>query len=550
AAARDDPRLLRRRRRRHRHWLRHAHRLGRCALRHSGGTSGPGLPLQGHGKAHEAGGARLHEGDLLHRADRLQRTGRAPHGAGEPGRAQGRARDVHAQLRADDGSQRAAHPALGQGHGRAARAPRRRARSGPTREAHRRLLQQPGLSGGRQGLLREAPPAVPGSLIAPGQDAPMPPQSLKIDNARYVVIVDRERRIMQDGSILIEDGKVRRVGKAASLANAQAERVIDARHLVVTPGFVNGHMHISYAHAVRGIFPDNLASPLNHVFKLQTAMTEEEEHATTLLGLVELLKSGTVCFVDPGSTKFPDACLQAYEDAGIRVILGECVSDQEAPFPLPRYAASEAATRTGAFLDKWHGRLDGRIRAWAMPFSPETCPRTAAKGGRGVPEHGRMPELLAKGGKVALGCDSPNNSHHLDIVRAMNMAAIQYKDARQDTRLIPAEAALEMATLVGAQALGVDDEIGSIEPGKKADLVLFDTQRPEWQALFNPINNLVYNADGRSVHTVIVDGRVRVDAYRQTFVDEPRLFAQVQEIGEKLQRRTGTTFPRSRWPIL
>jgi cytosine/adenosine deaminase-related metal-dependent hydrolase len=107
-----------------------------------------------------------------------------------------------------------------------------------------------------------------------------------------------------------------------------------------------------------------------------------------------------------------------------------------------------------------------------------------------------------------------------------------------------------MATLVGAQALGVDGEIGSIEPGKKADLVLFDTQRPEWQTLFNPVNNLVYNADGRSVHTVIIDGRVRVDAYRQTFVDEPRLFTQVQEIGEKLQRRTGTSFPRSRWPIL
>jgi 5-methylthioadenosine/S-adenosylhomocysteine deaminase len=459
----------------------------------------------------------------------------------------------------------------------------------------------------------------------------MPPQSLKIDNARYVVTVDRERRIIQDGSILIEDGKISRVGKAASLASTRADRVIDAGHLLVTPGFVNGHMHISYAHAVRGIFPDNLASPLSHVFKLQMAMTEEEEHATTLLGLVELLKSGTVCFVDPGSTKFPDACLQAYDDAGIRVIIGECVSDQDAPFPLPRYSTSEAVKKTAAFLGKWQGRLDGRINAWAMPFSPETCsadllrgvksvadehktfltlhhgsgpqarkdyqarhgktpteylesigvlganvvlahslgvddseieclartgtkvamcPVTAAKGGRGVPEHGRMPELLTKGVKVALGCDSPNNSNHLDIVRAMNMAAIQYKDARQDTRMIPAEAALEMATIVGAQALGVDGEIGSIEPGKKADLVLFDTQRPEWQALFNPINNLVYNADGRSVHTVIVDGKVVIDAYRQTFVDEPRLFAKVQEIGEKLQTRTGTTFPRSRWQIV
>jgi len=162
----------------------------------------------------------------------------------------------------------------------------------------------------------------------------------------------------------------------------------------------------------------------------------------------------------------------------------------------------------------------------------------------------RLPELLARGVKVALGCDSPNNSNHLDIVRVLNMAAIQYKDARQDMNQMPAETALEMATLTGAQALGLGDELGSIEPGKKADLVMFDTQRPEWQALWNPINNLVYNADGRSVHTVVVDGRVVVDTYRQSFVDESRLFATVQEIGERLQTRTGVSFPRSRWPVV
>jgi cytosine/adenosine deaminase-related metal-dependent hydrolase len=178
------------------------------------------------------------------------------------------------------------------------------------------------------------------------------------------------------------------------------------------------------------------------------------------------------------------------------------------------------------------------------------CPVTAAKGARGVPEHGRMPELLQRGVRVALGSDSPNNSNHLDMVRTMNMAAIQYKDARQDMRQIPAEQALEMATLLGAQALGLGDALGSIEPGKCADLVCFDTRRPEWQALFNPVNNLVYNADGRSVHTVIVDGRVVIDGYRQTFVDEERLFARVQEIGERLLARTGVALPRSRWPIV
>jgi 5-methylthioadenosine/S-adenosylhomocysteine deaminase len=457
------------------------------------------------------------------------------------------------------------------------------------------------------------------------------PGTIKIDHARYVITVDQERRIIQDGAILIDGSRISRVGKASELANIGADRVIDARHMVVTPGFFNGHMHISYAHCVRGIFPDDQGSPLNHVFALQAAMTEEEEYATTLLGLLELVKNGSVCFLDPGSTKFPDACLQAYQDAGIRVVIGECVIDRESPLALPRYPTSEAIARTAAYVKKWDGRLDGRMRAWAMPFSAETCtpeliaaskriadetgtgltlhhnsgaaarkdyqakhgttpteylekigalgpnvvlahvlgigddeidciartgtavamcPSTAAKGARGVGAHGRMPELLAKNVRIALGCDSPNNSNYLDLVRAMNMAAVQYKDARQDIRLIPAETAVEMATRLGAAALGGGDDLGAIEPGRKADLVLFDTQRPEWQALFNPINNLVYNADGRSVHTVVIDGRVVVDAYRQSFVDEARLFARVQEIGEGLQARTGITFPRSRWPII
>ena len=455
--------------------------------------------------------------------------------------------------------------------------------------------------------------------------------TLKIENARYLITVDQTRRIIQDGSVLVEGSQISRVGKAAELADVRADRVIDARHMVVTPGFCNGHMHISYAHCVRGIFPDDQGSPLKHVFALQMAMTEEEEYSTTLLGLLELVKNGTVCFLDPGSTKFPDACLQAYEDAGIRVVIGDCVIDRDSPLALPRYPTAEAIARTSAFVKKWDGRLQGRMRAWAMPFSAETCtpeliqaskriadetgtgltlhhnsgpsarkdyaaahgttptgyleklgalgpnvllahvlgideteidaiartatavamcPSTAAKGGRGIAAHGRMPELLARGVRIALGCDSPNNSNYLDLVRAMNMAAVQYKDARQDMTVIPAEAAVEMATRLGAAALGQGDRLGTIEPGRKADLVLFDTQRPEWQALFNPINNLVYNADGRSIHTVIIDGRVVVDAYRQSFVEEGKLFSTVQDIGERLQARTGITFPRSRWPIV
>ena len=79
--------------------------------------------------------------------------------------------------------------------------------------------------------------------------------------------------------------------------------------------------------------------------------------------------------------------------------------------------------------------------------------------------------------------------------------------------------------------------------------MLFDTRRPEWRTIFNPVNNLVYSADGRSVHTVIVDGRVVVEDHKPLFVDEGQLIEKVQELGENLLARTGVSFPQ-RWPVV
>src|SRR5688572_5294532 len=105
----------------------------------------------------------------------------------------------------------------------------------------------------------------------------MPASTLTIEHARCDLPLGAGRRIIKDASILIEGQQIGRVGKAADLADVGADRVIDGRRFVATPGFFNGHMHISYAHAVRGIFPDDLANRLFHVFNLQSAMTEEEE---------------------------------------------------------------------------------------------------------------------------------------------------------------------------------------------------------------------------------------------------------------------------------
>ena len=162
---------------------------------------------------------------------------------------------------------------------------------------------------------------------------------------------------------------------------------------------------------------------------------------------------------------------------------------------------------------------------------------------------GLLPEMLSKGIRVGLGTDAGNNSNLIETMRSMYLIAVLYKDARETTQMIPAETALEMATIRCAEALGLGDDIGSIEEGKKADLVLFDTRRPEWRTIFNPVNNLVYNADGRSVHTVIVDGKVVVEDHTPVFVDEWELIQKTQKLGEGLLARTGVSFP-SRWPMV
>ena len=459
----------------------------------------------------------------------------------------------------------------------------------------------------------------------------MPDATLKIENARYIITMDDERRIIRDGAVVIEGSRITQVGKSAELADVAAGRVIDADGMVMAPGLVNGHMHVSYAHATRGIFPDSLGSDyLPNVFRLQGEMTAEEEYLTSLLGIAELLKYGTTTFIDPGSTKFLDAGLRAYEQSGCRIIVGAHVTDLPNPVNLPVYDTDEAIAIVGRTIRDYDGALDGRVRAWAMPFGPnfatprllqeskrladdngvsltlhfnnsrayvESClrghgmrptqyleslgvlgenvvmshclgldrseidvlartgakvvavPTAAVKSGFGMTSEGLLPEMLEAGITAGIGTDAGNNSNLIETNRAMYLIAVLYKDARRSTTAITAETALELATIRGAQTLGLGDEIGSIELGKKADLALYDTRRAEWATLFNPVNSLVYNADGRSVHTVLVDGRVVVKNHTPLFVDEQALIAEVQAVGESMLTRTGLSFP-SPWPVI
>lgn len=177
------------------------------------------------------------------------------------------------------------------------------------------------------------------------------------------------------------------------------------------------------------------------------------------------------------------------------------------------------------------------------------CPTTALKVSYGVTQIGKMPEMMQRGINVSVGTDGNNASNYTDLMRATYLVAGLFKDGRMDPQMFPAETAFEMATLGGARAMGLQDRIASLEPGKFADLVLHDTDRPEWRPLLNVMNQLVWAADGRGVHTVVVDGRVVVEDYRMTGIDEEALWAEAQRRGEAIAARSGLP-DKAKYPIL
>ena len=444
-----------------------------------------------------------------------------------------------------------------------------------------------------------------------------------------IITVDAGRRILADGSILIDGRDIVEVGPAAAVRPARRpDRVINGRRRVVTPGFVDTHVHLT-EHLSRGLMLDDVPVPRylpDWLLPLYSTVTPEEEQAAARLACVEMIRTGTTTFCEAGTLFDVPAVADAVEQIGMRAILGRWTWDVEGQTGRMAQTTDGALGRTADVLAKVHGRAGGRIGAWPLLLGfgtcspalmrgardlaeahgvgwgmmnlalhprmrtrdaftverletlgllgPSTklahmiyvsdddvarlarhrvkiahCPTAALKHTKGLAAHGRFPEMVEAGVCVSLGGDSANGSNHFDMLRLMYLAATIYKDARLDVSVMPAERVVEMATIRGAEALLLERQVGSIEPGKRADLVLFDADTPEWRPLLNPVNNLVYAASGASVHTVLIDGRVVLDDGRLTMLDEPALYERVERLSREHVRRAGVPID-SKWPVI
>lgn len=151
-------------------------------------------------------------------------------------------------------------------------------------------------------------------------------------------------------------------------------------------------------------------------------------------------------------------------------------------------------------------------------FNPSSNMKTAA---------GLQPtvELLAAGVPVGIATDGAASNNNQDLFEEMDLGAKLQKFGHMDPRVLPAREVVEMATITGARALHMDKEIGSLEPGKKADLIVVDTTAPHATPMYNVYSQIVYALKASDVRTVVIAGKPVMEDRKMLTLDEPEILA-------------------------
>ena len=145
-----------------------------------------------------------------------------------------------------------------------------------------------------------------------------------------------------------------------------------------------------------------------------------------------------------------------------------------------------------------------------------------------------IPKYLQAGLNVGLGTDGCSSNNTLNMFKEMAICSFVQKVNAMNPTVLPAEEILNMATIGGAKVLRWDDEIGTLEVGKKADLILVDIDKPHFAPWNNPVSDLVYSAQGSDVKTTIVNGKILMKDYEVLTLDVERIMAETERIARNV----------------
>ncbi len=208
-------------------------------------------------------------------------------------------------------------------------------------------------------------------------------------------------------------------------------------------------------------------------------------------------------------------------------------------------AKERGATSAVAYLDGLGVLGKGVLGAHGVWVSPEDMAVLKARG-VGIAHNpasnmklasgvAPVPAYLAEGVALGLGTDGAASSNDLDMFTAMRLAALLHKVAQKDPRVVPAKAVVEMATLGGAKALGLGSVTGSLEPGKRADVIVVGVDGAAQTPLFDPLSHLAYVAHGGDVRHTVVNGAVLMKDRRVLTLDEASVLVEARRAAEAVR---------------
>ncbi len=443
-----------------------------------------------------------------------------------------------------------------------------------------------------------------------------------------VIPMDPDRRIIEDGAVAVNAGRIVSVGKTSDLEPVYpAKKVIDCTHHVIMPGLIDAHGHAGHS-LFKCLMMERMSSWMKYMtYMYHNRTTDEFWYIEGKLSALERLKAGVttgVCVM--GSVPRSDTAIpgcnnaRAYAEVGVRDVV--CPGPANPPWPheFSRYINGQWVTRAVSYdealegmegvIQTWNHGANDRIRVYVEPFvivtsvdpSNPSTPDVATKltehdryqmkkmreiaakyntrihsdafGGmiqmcykdeyallgpdvhlqhcRGIsfPEaqilaetkthvssapgagqaRGRcpVPELLGMGVPVAITTDGTAPAQPFDLFQAARKTQMVHQFMSHDNYYLPAGKLLEMITIDAARVIGWDDELGSLEPGKKADVITVNLRAPHTTPNYLPVHRLIHQVVGHDVDTVIVDGQVIMEDRLVKTVNEDDILAEAE----------------------
>lgn len=439
-----------------------------------------------------------------------------------------------------------------------------------------------------------------------------------IFRAHYVVPITQEP--IEDGEILVRDGKIAAVGKDIS-SSLPDEPVEDFGHAAILPGLVNVHTHLDYT-LLRGTVDNEPFLPwIRRLTDTAKKMRHDDFLASSRLGLLQLVRSGVTAI---GDSTFSGAVVQAANEAGLR---GVVYQETFGPDPNGEYQAQvdELKEKVAALQDVAGDRITAGISPHSVYTSTEQllrlvadlaieqgfrialhvaetrdevvliesakghiadfyrlfrfdftargktpiaylqeigllnkktiaahcvhvtdadldilakegtriahCPKSNAKLAVGTAP---LKSIISRGITVGIGTDSAASNNSLDMFEEMRFAVLVQRAVHGDVDAIDAEHVLELATLGGAAALGMENEIGSIEPGKHADLIAVDLSSAAAYPTYDPYSAIVYSCTASDVLMNMIGGEVVYRSGGYFKVDAPEIKRQAGLLAFKI----------------